>query len=166
MESYILKHESIKLSKRNYYKKNAEEQKLKSLRVYYIKHLQNSDLDETTKQKYENKLNELNEKISEFESSRLPKTETSEHSLTSLRSYYCKQMKQPDLSEEKKQTILAKISEINQKILQIQLKEKNVEELNKIKIDLENKIQSLDQMKEKYTAKLQEINLKLEGVNN
>ena len=163
VDSQILKQESIKLSKRNYYHRNADIQKLKALRTYYLKRLQNDELDVTTKEKYESKLAELNSKIGELNGAFQSKPRFSskpietQHSLTSLRSYYVKQLKLPNLTEEQKQKILAKISELNKKILQTQLKEKNSEEIIKMKEELENKIQSLDQLKAKYSAKLEEI---------
>ena len=163
VDSQILKQESIKLSKRQYYHRNSDIQKLKSLRVYYVKQLQKDSLDADVKEKYESKLSELNSKIAELDVAFQTKprfsskTEPSQHSLTSLRSYYVKQMKLPNLSEEQKQKILAKISELNKKILQSQLKDKNSEEIIKMKEELENKIQSLDQLKAKYSVKLEEM---------
>ena len=49
-DAQILKHESIKLSKREYYHRNSEIQKLKSLRVYYLKQLQRDSLDADVKE--------------------------------------------------------------------------------------------------------------------
>lgn len=57
------RHEASKKNKRNWYYRNKEQQKLKSLKAYYIKQLSQQNLEEKTKTKYENKLNEINVKL-------------------------------------------------------------------------------------------------------
>ena len=57
------RHEASKASKRLWYHKNKETQKLKSLRNYYIKQLKKDDLKEEIRTKYETKLNEINQLI-------------------------------------------------------------------------------------------------------
>ena len=60
------RHASILRSKRNYYARNAELYRLKSLQVYYTAQLAREDLDENKKDKYERKLRELIDKIHVF----------------------------------------------------------------------------------------------------
>ena len=57
------RHEASKNNKRQWYYRNKEQQKLKSLKAYYIKQLQNQDLKEKTKNKYESKLNSINKQL-------------------------------------------------------------------------------------------------------
>ena len=57
------RHNASKASKRQWYWNNREQQKLKSLKAYYIKQLAKSDLKEELKNKYEAKLNEINQKL-------------------------------------------------------------------------------------------------------
>lgn len=57
------RHEASKASKREWYHRNKEQQKLKSLRNYYIKQLKKDDLKEELRSKYETKLNEINQLI-------------------------------------------------------------------------------------------------------
>ena len=57
------RHEASKAAKRNWYWKNKDKQKLKSLKAYYIKQLTKTNLKEETKTKYENKLNDINSKL-------------------------------------------------------------------------------------------------------
>ena len=54
-------------TKQTYYLMNQEEQKLKSLRNYYVKQLKTPNLKSDKKEKYEAKLNELNTKLSEYD---------------------------------------------------------------------------------------------------
>ena len=57
------RHEAIKAQKRCWYSRNSDKQKLKSLKSYYVKQLNKQDLKPEIKSKYENKLNEINEKL-------------------------------------------------------------------------------------------------------
>ena len=57
------RHEASKAAKRHWYYNNREQQKLKSLKQYYIKQLGKTDLKEETRSKYENKLSEINNKL-------------------------------------------------------------------------------------------------------
>ena len=57
------RHEAIKSQKRNWYHLNSDKQKLKSLKSYYVKQLAKTDLNESTRTKYESKLNEINNKL-------------------------------------------------------------------------------------------------------
>ena len=57
------RHEAIKAQKRSWYKRNSDKQKLKSLRSYYENQLKKDDLKEEVKNKYEAKLNDINEKL-------------------------------------------------------------------------------------------------------
>ena len=52
-----------KASKRQWYYKNKDKQKLKSLRQYYTNQLKKAELREDIKQKYEQRLNEINEAL-------------------------------------------------------------------------------------------------------
>ena len=57
------RHEAIKSQKRNWYHIHSEQQKLKSLKSYYINQLKKEDLKPETKTKYESKLNEIETKL-------------------------------------------------------------------------------------------------------
>ena len=57
------RHEASKAAKRLWYHKNRDKQKLKSLKQYYIKQLTKTNLKEEVKNKYENKLNDINSKL-------------------------------------------------------------------------------------------------------
>ena len=57
------RHEASKASKRLWYYNNREQQKLKSLKQYYIKQLAKTDLKEEVRIKYEAKLNEINQQL-------------------------------------------------------------------------------------------------------
>ena len=57
------RHNAIKAQKRSWYHLNADKQKLKSLKTYYQKQLQRQDLKENLRNKYESKLNEIEEKL-------------------------------------------------------------------------------------------------------
>ena len=57
------RHEASKANKRKWYYHNQEQQKLKSLKQYYINQLKKEDLKDDIKSKYENKLNKINEKL-------------------------------------------------------------------------------------------------------
>ena len=54
---------AILASKRNYYKRNDELYKLKSLRTYYVKQLEKTDLTETKRKTYQERLNEIETKL-------------------------------------------------------------------------------------------------------
>ena len=54
---------SILASKRNYYKRNDELYKLKSLRTYYVKQLDKTDLPEKKRETYQERLNEIETKL-------------------------------------------------------------------------------------------------------
>jgi len=56
----VERHEAIKSQKRNWYHIHSEQQKLKSLKSYYVNQLKKENLKPETKTKYELKLNELN----------------------------------------------------------------------------------------------------------
>ena len=58
------RHEASKTNKRQWYYKNKDQQKLKSLKYYYQNQLKKTDLKEETKKKYESKINEINNKLS------------------------------------------------------------------------------------------------------
>ena len=151
-----------KISKQTYYYNNRDEQKLKSLRNYYIKQLKNLDLDLNKKNKYELKLNELNSKIDGLTNTstnhkREIDKDDDEKRLKSLRYYYVKQLKNPELDNNKRIKYEAKLKEINADISNIEYNENTLEELNQLKAEYENKITSIMNLKEKYEAKLQEI---------
>ena len=57
------RHEASKTNKRNWYHRNSDVQKLKSLKAYYIKQLQKTDLKEEVKAKYESKLKAIEDKL-------------------------------------------------------------------------------------------------------
>ena len=57
------RYEASKANKRKWYYNNKEQQKLKSLKQYYVNQLKKEDLKEDIKTKYENKLNTINEKL-------------------------------------------------------------------------------------------------------
>ena len=57
------RHEASKASKRHWYHINRDVQKLKSLKAYYIKQLQKTDLKEEVKAKYESKLKAIEDKL-------------------------------------------------------------------------------------------------------
>ncbi len=57
------RHNAIKRQKLDYYYRNKEIQKLKSLKSYYTKQLMKTDLKEDIKNKYQNKLDEINEQL-------------------------------------------------------------------------------------------------------
>ena len=57
------RHNASKASKRQWYHNHRDQQKLKSLKAYYIKQLAKTDLKDETRKKYETKLNELNQLI-------------------------------------------------------------------------------------------------------
>ena len=100
-------------TKQTYYLMNQEEQKLKSLRNYYVKQLRNPELEESKKTKYENKLAELNDKINDIE-----------------------------------------------------INDMSLEELLEDKASYEAKIKSIEELKIKYETKLQDINNKIKRFNN
>ena len=54
---------SVLQSKRNYYHRNEELYKLKSLRTYYVNQLAKTDLNEKKRENYQNKLNEIDVKL-------------------------------------------------------------------------------------------------------
>ena len=58
--------QAILKSKRDYYHKNSEIYKLKSLKTYYVKQLEKTDLDEKKRENYQNKFDEINEKINKL----------------------------------------------------------------------------------------------------
>ena len=150
-------------SKSTYYLKNSEEQKLKSLRRYYVNQLKNDNLSNDRKAKYETKLAELNEKLESFNSSRAPKSNTHEdRNLKSLRNYYIKQLRNPELDSNKKAKYEAKLEELNSKINHIEVIDTNLEELLQDKSNYESKLKSLEELKIKYQTKLQEINDKID----
>ena len=149
-----------------YYLKNSEEQKLKSLRRYYVNQLKNTELSNDRKTKYETKLAELNEKLESFNSTRTPKTKDNEdRNLKSLRNYYIKQLRNPDLDANKKDKYEAKLEELNSKINHIEVIDTNLEELLQDKANYENKLKSLEELKIKYQSKLQDINDKINLLN-
>ena len=161
-------------SKQTYYLKNSEEQKLKSLRRYYIKQLENSNLEANKKTKYETKLQELNDKIDSIESNHKSKSKpknnnnnnNEDRNLKSLRNYYIKQLRNPELEESKKTKYEAKLAELNDKINTIEVNDMTLEELLEDKASYEAKIKSIEELKIKYEAKLQEINDKIKIFNN
>ena len=57
------RHNAVKAQKRSWYHLNSQQQKLKSLKSYYVKQLKKTDLKPEIKTKYENKLNEINLKL-------------------------------------------------------------------------------------------------------
>ena len=57
------RYEASKTSKREWYYRNREQQKLKSLKQYYVKQLKKTDLKEETKIKYESKLKLINDEL-------------------------------------------------------------------------------------------------------
>ena len=57
------RHQSILASKRRYYQRNIEMSKLSSLKCYYVKKLKRDDLNEDVKNRYQQKLNEINLKL-------------------------------------------------------------------------------------------------------
>ena len=154
------------ISKSNYYLKNSEEQKLKSLRRYYVKQLDNPNLDVNKKDKYESKLAELNEKLESFNTTRASKSNShADRNLKSLRNYYIKQLRNPDLDTNKKDKYEAKLAELNSKINNIEVIDTNIEELLQDKANYESKLISLEELKTKYKSKLQEINDKINLIN-
>jgi len=158
-----------KISKQTYYYNNRDEQKLKSLRNYYIRQLKNPDLDLNKKNKYELKLEELNSKIDGLTNTstnhKNKDKDDDEKRLKSLRYYYVKQLRNPELENDKRIKYEAKLKEINAKISNIEYNENTIEELNQLKADYENKISSIMNLKEKYEAKLQEIADKIKLIN-
>ena len=161
-------------SKQTYYLKNSEEQKLKSLRRYYVKQLENSNLEANKKTKYETKLQELNDKIDSIESNHKSKSKpknnnnnnNEDRNLKSLRNYYIKQLRNPELEESKKTKYENKLAELNNKINTIEFTDMTLEELLEDKASYEAKIKSIEELKIKYEAKLQEINDKIKIFNN
>ncbi|MBR3617509.1 MAG: hypothetical protein IKN46_02405, partial [Acholeplasmatales bacterium] len=159
-------------SKQTYYLKNIEEQKLKSLRRYYVKQLENPNLETNRKTKYETKLQELNDKIDSIESNHKSKSKpknnnnnTEDRNLKSLRNYYIKQLRNPELEESKKTKYENKLAELNDKINNIEDNEITLEELLEDKASYEAKLNSIEELKIKYEAKLQEIVMrKLKGL--
>ena len=149
-------------TKQTYYLMNQEEQKLKSLRNYYVKQLKTPNLKSDKKEKYETKLNELNAKLSEYDVKRNAKKSDDEENedkrLKSLRYYYVKQLKNPNLDNDKKVKYESKLNELNQKISNVEINETNLEELNQQKVNYENKLNSINELKLKYENKLREIN--------
>ena len=148
-------------TKQNYYLMNQEEQKLKSLRNYYVKQLKIPNLDNDKKVKYEAKLNELNVKLADYDTARNARKsddEGEDKRLKSLRYYYVKQLKTPNLDNDKKTKYEAKLNELNHKITNIEVNETNLEELNQQRVNYENKINSINELKLKYENKLREIN--------
>ena len=142
---------------------NQEEQKLKSLRNYYVKQLKTPNLKADIKEKYEAKLNELNAKLAEYDVKRNAKKsddedENEEKRLKSLRYYYVKQLKNPSLDNDKKVKYEAKLKELNEKISNMEMNETNIEELNQQKVNYESKLNSINELKLKYENKLREIN--------
>ena len=114
----------------NYYLKNSEEQKLKSLRRYYLNQLKNPDISPSRKEKYETKLEELNDKIQSFDSTRVSKPkDNTDRNLKSLRNYYIKQLWNPELDTNKKDKYEAKLAELNSKINHIEVIDTTLEEL-------------------------------------
>ena len=153
--------------KSTYYLKNSEEQKLKSLRRYYINQLKNPELSNNRKEKYETKLAELNDKIKSFDSMHTPKPkDNTDRNLKSLRNYYIKQLRNPDLDTNKKDKYEAKLAELNSKINHIEVIDTNLEELLKDKANYESKLKSLEELKIKYEAKLKDINNKINLLNS
>ena len=55
--------DASRANKRNWYHRNKEQQKLKSLKQYYQNQLKKDDLRDDVRSKYECKLNEINEKL-------------------------------------------------------------------------------------------------------
>ncbi len=88
--------------------KNNEDKNLKSLRHYYVKQLQNPELDENKKAKYETKLAELNAKINGIEVN-----ESSLEELLQDKANYEAKIKS---LEELKIKYEAKLHELNDKI--------------------------------------------------
>ena len=64
---------AILASKRNYYKRNSELYKLKSLLTYYVKQLEKEDLNEKKRENYQNKLNEIETKLIDLKPIKKPK---------------------------------------------------------------------------------------------
>ena len=62
------RHNAIKAQKRMWYHANADLQKLKSLKSYYVNQLKKNDLKEEIKTKYESKLNEINNQLNSLSS--------------------------------------------------------------------------------------------------
>ena len=141
---------------------NQEEQKLKSLRNYYVKQLKTPNLKADIKEKYEAKLNELNAKLAEYDVKRNAKKSDDEENedkrLKSLRYYYVKQLKTANLDNDKKVKYEAKLKELNEKISNLEINDTNIEELNQQKVNYENKLNSINELKLKYENKLREIN--------
>ena len=155
-------------TKQTYYLMNHDEQKLKSLRNYYVKQLKAPNLKTDKKEKYEAKLEELNAKLVDYDMKRnAKKCDDEDKRLKSLRYYYVKQLKVPNLDNDKKVKYEAKLNELNQKISNIEkqkfmsngeINEANLEELNQQKLNYENKLNSINELKLKYENKLREIN--------
>ena len=81
-----------------------------------------------------------------------------EQKLKSLRNYYVKQLKTPNLDHDKKVKYEARLKELNQKISNMEINETNIEELNQQKVNYESKLNSINELKLKYENKLKEIN--------
>ena len=138
-------------NKQSYYYLNHDEQKKKSLRNYYMKQLKNDNLNDEQRNKYESKLEELNIELEEVDVKRNNKKIDEDKRLKSLRQYYVKQLKNPNINTEQRNKYEQRLDELNRKI-------NNVEELNQLKINYENKLKTINEMKIKYENKLQEIN--------
>ena len=64
---------AILASKRNYYKRNSELYKLKSLLTYYVKQLEKEDLAENKRENYQKKYDEIEAKLVDMKPIKKPK---------------------------------------------------------------------------------------------
>ena len=151
------------MSKQTYYLLNQEEQKVKSLRNYYVKKLNDKSLDEDKKAKYEAKLTELNNKIATFDSKHKRDNIEEEDSnesikrLKSLRYYYVKKLNDKSLDEDKKTKYQAKLAELDEKLHNNNNNNNNLESLlqqrdkiNEVIMKCQQKLQHIEELIAEY----------------